>query len=494
MSHEKLELPGRSDTELKFLQGLSRHGQLVADLFERIPNEAFGSETYQQIYTWLRQWVNLCHLQKDPPSFSRFVRGKFPGEGDDPIVLLACSLHQTPWEPYEVRHAAGKIEEWHAKDRAMAVAHRFQQRLLSQPLEKVLQLSQEEFDQIQAPREHDGITLGEAWGPQGKYMAELRENVAHFRKYGKPRREGVMKTGFAQWDEFGGGLQRKRMVVLGGRPACGKTTLSTWLGLQAAKEHKVLMVTLEMSEAEATLKAVAALANVSTHLIADGRVTDDQIEAIDEVQNSPQSQNFEVLEPLSMDMTSIRRAALDYMRRRGGLDVLIVDYLQIVKCSPTDRQQPRHVQVGNISTALKRLARELNVCVVIPAQLGRQSVVRSMPELVDLKESGSIEQDADQVILLDRVRDRVVGATDERAMYDDYLAMLMKKNRMGPTLTMIVKVNWSTGAIYDADPDHQSYCSQLYGYAQKREDADYVIEEISKEKNRKRYVRGYGSQ
>lgn len=494
MHQRKLELPGRNETELKLLQGLSRHGRLVADLFERLPSEALGSETYQQIYGWLQKWVNLCQLQKDPPSFARFVRGKFPNEGDDPIVLLACSLHQTPWEPYEVRQAAGQIEEWHAKDQAMAVAHRFQQRLLSQPLEKVLQISQAEFDQIQAPRDHEGVTLGEAWGPQGKYMAELKENVAYFRKYGKPRREGVIKTGFAQWDELGGGLQRKRMVVLGARPGCGKTTLSTWLGLQAAKGHKVLMVTLEMSEAEATLKAVAALADVSTHSLVDGRVTDEQIEAIDEVQNSPQARNFEVLEPLSMDITSIRRAALDYMRRHGGLDVLIVDYLQIVKCCPTDRQQPRHVQVGNISTALKRLARELNVCVVIPAQLGRQSVMRSMPELVDLKESGCIEQDADQVILLDRVRDRVVGTTHERSLYDDYLAMLMKKNRMGPTLTMIVKVNWATGTICDAAPDHQNYCAQIYGYAQKREDADHVLEEISKEKNRKKYVRAYGSE
>lgn len=493
MKQEKLDWPDRNETELKFLQGMSRHGRALDDLIERIPAEALGVETYQDIYSWLKDWVGLCQINKEAPSFARYVRDRFPGQSDEPTVLLACSLHQTPWEPYQVRLAADAIEEWHAKDRAVTIMRRFQERVASQPLEQALADSQAELEKIQLSGDYEGRSLAEAWGPGGEYWNLLQDNVAYFRKHGKPRRPGLMKTGFAYWDEHLGGLQRKRMVVIGGRPAGGKTTISNWLGLQVGKQHKVLMVTLEMSQYEATLKAVSALTNIETQLLDDGRLTDSQVREVEAAMATIQASNFTVLEPLSMDITTIRRACFDHIRRHGGLDVLIVDYLQIVRCAAADRQQPRYVQVGNISTALKRLARELNICVVIPAQLGRESVKRSMPELVDLRESGSIEQDADQVVLLDRVKDRVIGTTEERDQYENQLALLMKKNRMGPTATMIINVNWKSGHMGDSTPEMQNLCGALYGYCARKDDADFVLQEQMNEKRRREYVPGYRS-
>lgn len=205
-------------------------------------------------------------------------------------------------------------------------------------------------------------------------------------------------TGIASIDhKLGGGLKDGRFYVIGARPGVGKSAIMSVMACQAIRDgRRVLYVSLEMGARELVTRMVSSVSGVSVGSIMRKTLAEQDYTDIADCFSLLPGGQFRFGELLRTP-DALRRAALQ-MRAREGLDVIFVDYLQLMRCDT--KTSNRTEAVGEISRSLKLLAMELGVPVVAAAQLNRAAAGNTEPRLSDLRESGSIEQDADVVILL----------------------------------------------------------------------------------------------
>lgn len=205
-------------------------------------------------------------------------------------------------------------------------------------------------------------------------------------------------TGISSLDEaLGGGLKAGRVIVMAARPSVGKTSLASAIGLRISQAgHAVLMLSQEMPGGDLADRAAASLGGVRLDRIATGGFAGDDWALLLEAAESASAMPFYVDDQPALTLLDIRAKARQ-VKQQGGLSLLIVDYLQL--CASSSRFDKRHHQIEEISRGMKTLAKELDVCVLLLSQLNRESE-REEPELSHLKESGSIEEDADVVVLL----------------------------------------------------------------------------------------------
>ncbi len=246
-------------------------------------------------------------------------------------------------------------------------------------------------------------------------------------------------SGFAGLDEFLGGFQRSDLLIIGGRPSMGKTSLALSLARNAAVEQGacVALFSLEMAREPLVLRLLASEAEVDSRQVRLGHHTEQQeqriMDAIGRLSEAPiyidDTPQLRVVEMRS------KTRRLFYER---GVDLIIIDYLQLMQ---GDRRSDNRVQeVSDISRALKGLAREMNAPVLAVSQLSRAPEGRAShePQLSDLRESGSIEQDADVVIFVYRDEYYYTSKDDwEREhpgeSYPPPADIIIAKHRNGPT-------------------------------------------------------------
>jgi len=210
-------------------------------------------------------------------------------------------------------------------------------------------------------------------------------------------------TGLVDLDQKLGGLHPSDLLILAGRPSMGKTALALNIAINAAKSGaRVFFPSLEMSKGQLGLRALADFANVSGDRLRKGMVRRDELSSVEDARD-----HFRSL-PIHIDDTGgIHIAKLCARARRQhrktGLDLIVVDYLQLIT-TDAGKGGNRVQEVSQITGALKALAKELNVPVLALSQLSRQVEAREdkRPMLSDLRESGSIEQDADVVMFVYR--------------------------------------------------------------------------------------------
>lgn len=239
-----------------------------------------------------------------------------------------------------------------------------------------------------------------------------------------------VKTGYRDLDNMTAGLQRSDLLILAARPAMGKTTLVTNLAYNVATLNKqsVLFFSLEMSKEQLIDRMLADVSGVDSWNIRTGNLSDEDFaklsEASGEMAEAPiyidDTPGLTVLEM----RTKARRAA-----HQAPLGLIVIDYLQLIQGSGRDNGN-RVQEVSEISRGLKLLARELNVPVIALSQLSRSVESRSpqIPQLADLRESGSIEQDADIVMFI--YREAYYNPDTDRQNITD---LIIAKHRNGPT-------------------------------------------------------------
>jgi replicative DNA helicase len=241
-------------------------------------------------------------------------------------------------------------------------------------------------------------------------------------------------TGFADLDALTNGLHPGQMIVIAARPAIGKSTLALDLA-RAASVHAsqaCVIFSLEMSRNEITMRLLSAEARVALHHMRTGQLSDDDwtrlARRMSEVADAP----LFIDDSPNMSMMEIR-AKCRRLKQRQDLKLVIIDYLQLM--SSPKRVENRQQEVSELSRSLKLLAKELNVPVVALSQLNRGPEQRTdkRPMLSDLRESGSIEQDSDMVILLHR--EDAYERESPRAGEADFI---VAKHRNGPTTTVTV--------------------------------------------------------
>ena len=296
----------------------------------------------------------------------------------------------------------------------------------------------------------------------GDFASDALDTIDRIRA-GEAVEQGAT-TGLADLDRDLGGLVPGHLVVVAGRPGMGKSITGLSIARQCAKAgNGVVFFSLEMDDKQVRSRLLADEAyssgrTITFKQIAEGRdLDDDQVDLLRrcaaDLQHRPLLLDARTGLTVS-DIAARTRAAMDAMRRRGTpLRAIVVDYLKFIQPSGRYRGQ-RVYEVGEITAGLKALAKDLDVCVVLLAQLNRAVEARpdKRPELGDLRESGDIEADADTVLLLFREAYYLKDAREPEAIEkllaaENRLDIILAKNRNGPTRTRTVFCNVAANAV-----------------------------------------------
>lgn len=272
-----------------------------------------------------------------------------------------------------------------------------------------------------------------------------------------------MPTGYVDLDNITAGLQNSELVIIAARPSVGKTAFALNLvrniiadGIAGGSSPVILLFSLEMARIELAERLLCCQSRVDSHKVRKGHLSSGDIQKLMDAGEVLRRARLYIDDTPSRTMIQIgataRRTKKKYEKDEksgGGLRLIVIDYLQLIE--PENRRDPRQEQVAQISRRLKFLARDLHIPVIALAQVNRASEDRQdhKPRLSDLRESGSIEQDADTVMMLHRPGK--FDGTD-----DNVLEVIIAKQRNGPTgevtLTWMKEYNRYENYIADLGP------------------------------------------
>jgi replicative DNA helicase len=259
-------------------------------------------------------------------------------------------------------------------------------------------------------------------------------------------------TGFTKLDELTAGLQRSDLVIVAGRPGMGKTSfLLTLVRHMAIRESaKIGFFSLEMTKESLLERLLCGEGKVSLHTLRKGKLPREHWRTLLDVAGQFYKTTIMIDDTPSASILEIRARARR-MKSKVGLDVVMVDYLQLVEGGI--RSDHREQEVAYISRSLKRLARELDVCVIAASQLNRSPEGRTekRPRLADLRESGAIEQDADVVMFVyreDYHRQQEEGGSEKPRDVVTEAEVNIAKQRNGPTDKVRVMFHGQFASFY----------------------------------------------
>ncbi len=244
---------------------------------------------------------------------------------------------------------------------------------------------------------------------------------------------GGIKTHFSEIDHMLGGLNKSDLVLIAARPGVGKTALALNIASNVALKDKKLVVvfSLEMSKEQLVSRIISSEALIDSSRLRTGSINDDEWPRLVQAASIINSANIKIDDNPSITIAQMK----SMLRREKGIGLVIIDYLQLMHSG--SRHDSRANEVAEISRSLKIMARELDVPVIALSQLNRASEARKdrKPQLSELRESGSIEQDADVVMFLYKDEE------NEEAMAQGIVNLSVAKNRHGST--GVLELKWS---------------------------------------------------
>jgi replicative DNA helicase len=261
-------------------------------------------------------------------------------------------------------------------------------------------------------------------------------------------------TGFPDLDAYTAGLQSSDLVILAARPAMGKTALALNMCSHAALQHgrTVGVFSLEMSHQQLFMRLLCSEGQIDAHRLRTGRVGKEEWQRIIKVYGKLADAKIYIDDTPGIGVMEMRAKARR-LKREAGLDLLIVDYLQLMR--GRGRYESRQQEISDISRSLKELAKELEIPVLALSQLSRAPEQRRgsdhRPQLSDLRESGAIEQDADVVLFLFREE---VYKKDDPSL-EGKAELIIGKQRNGPTAT--VQLNFIRKFTRFATPEYREF-------------------------------------
>ena len=294
-------------------------------------------------------------------------------------------------------------------------------------------------------------------------FVHIRQVLDKYFEAAPPEEEGGAReqmpyvlSNFVGLDEFLGGFQRSDLIIIAGRPSMGKSSLGLSIARNVAVEQKacVALFSLEMARDSIVLRLLASESGVNSRRVRFGLHTEDEERRIMEATGVLSESAIFIDDSPQLRVVEMRSKARRLHFERGGLDLIIVDYLQLMEGE--GRNENRVQEISYISRSLKALARELNVPVIAVSQLSRAVEWRAshIPQLADLRESGSIEQDADVVIFI--YRDEYYHSEEEWQLQHpdrDYpreeADIIVAKNRNGPTGQIKLRFQHTLAKFYN---------------------------------------------
>jgi replicative DNA helicase len=450
------------------------------NLFDRVPPQdleaersvlgscLLQSEVIDDVLTLIRE--SCFYSDAHQKIFASMLEMYESGARDIDVITLASRLSRKHWladiggAPYlnevmsTVPHAA------HAVTYARIVRDKWLQRTLIEACTDILKESYDSPDDtedILARAEQRVFGIVEQQESIDKLSIRDILDDTFARIFERMDQEGSISglhTGFQGLDDITSGLQPSELIVLAARPSMGKTAFVCNLALAVADRKKesgernqgVVLFSLEQSRLELAERFLCIYGKIDGHKLRQGELDGAE-------QHNLHSTSMELRQvPLFIDDTAGRTisqiAAISRrMKRRNGIELIIIDYLQLIESD--EKSLPREQQISTITRRLKFLAKDLNVPVIALAQLNRSIDQREdkRPRLSDLRESGAIEQDADIVMFLHR--QEVYDPEDPQ--YHGKADLIVAKHRSGPT--GLVQLTWIPTIMKFADRAPEGY-------------------------------------
>jgi replicative DNA helicase len=417
--------PQTLESEKALLGALMIRPEGMAEAVDILSADAFYAEKHRIIYkSMLTLW------QKNEPIDVESVRATLSDlkqlEGVGGVSYLAELVSDVP-AASNARHYASQVQK-KSMLRNLIDAGEFVAELgydESGELDETLDKAEKKIYEVTSTPTLSKFT------PIGESLKDAWARLEHLSEH-KDELRGV-RTGFKELDTMLAGFQKSDLIILAARPSIGKSTLALDIARQTAIHHKTVVgfFSLEMSTQQLVDRMVAAEARVNSWNLRTGHINDQEDftrihDAYDRLSQAPiyfdDQPGNNILK---------MRAVARRLKRENGLDLIVVDYLQLL--APTNARANDNMvqQITEISRSLKNLARELDVPVLALSQLSRAVEQRGgRPRLSDLRDSGSIEQDADVVMFIHR--EDMTGSRTEGNEKTGVAEILIEKHRNGP--------------------------------------------------------------
>ena len=263
-----------------------------------------------------------------------------------------------------------------------------------------------------------------------KLIEQISNAVMRIEDNWRNRNDYSLYTGILDLDDKLCGLHNQELTIIGARPGVGKTTLALQIAQKiASKDKNVMFISLEMSEIQLIQKIIANEGNINSYKMRKGTLEDKDFEVITTVANEISKLKFNI----NTKIRNIQQIELKCrkLKNQGKLDLVIIDYIQLLKSN--EKFNIREQEVADISRRLKLLSLELDIPIIALCQLNRNASTGE-PSLADLRESGSLEQDADNIWFL----------YQDNQQDSNLITINVAKQRAGETGSVRVKFNKST--------------------------------------------------
>lgn len=439
-------MPHSIEAEMALLGSLLLDPTVTADIITLIPNSSpFYSEQHAAIFDGLLSLYER-HQQGDLLQLMDVLRDRGALEqvgGSEYLVSLAEQVPSAANAPHYAQIVAEKYRLRRLIDAAGETIYEAFHHAENGPegARGVLDAAERRIFEIAEQSDpSDAAALG-----------DLLQKTIDMLEESEGRSITGLSTGFYDLDHLTGGLQPGELIILAARPSMGKTALALNLAEQIAFRGRhpqdkapVLLFSMEMSKQAVSQRFLSAYSGVDSHLMRSNRLGGEHYKRLIEAAGGLSEA------PLYVDDTPVLsvmqlRARARRLKARHDISCVIVDYLQLMS-APASARESRQVEVSAISRGIKALARELSVPVVCLSQLNRAAESREghRPRMSDLRESGSIEQDADVIMLLHREEYFHIG--DDQWFQDNpesvgLAELIIAKQRNGPT--GMVKLTWN---------------------------------------------------
>ena len=351
--------------------------------------------------------------------------GKFDRVGPEKITEIVRATYTTAYaELY-----AKKIKEKSVL-RSLIRAGDYISNMAAQdtkPLEEVLDDAEKKIFAVTSQNEHTEFEeLQEILKRAYEKIKKISENPESI--YGVP-------GGFSDLDKITNGFQKSDLILLAARPSMGKTAFALNIAVNAALAKKnVAIFSLEMSKEQIGHRLLSSHSQIDSRKLTSGKVNEEELKILSESVRKLSEANIFIDDTAGISIMELRSKARR-LKASKGLDIILIDYLQLMQggSSRNVNESNRQQEISEISRSLKALARELNVPIIALSQLSRSVELRAekRPQLSDLRESGSLEQDADIVMFLYR-EEYYNKESDKKTSAE----LIIAKNRNGPTTSV----------------------------------------------------------
>jgi len=401
----------------------------IADVIEKITREDFYRPVHQNIYATI---IDLYGRGEPADAVTVAAdldrRGQLMRVGGGPYLTdLLQSVPSAAGASYYAEIVAQRATMRRLAEAGTRIASWGYTGAEGEDVDKVVDQAQQEIYNVTESRRSssDFISFGDLVQPTLDEIDALSSGSSNV---------GVA-TGFQDLDELTNGLQPGQLIVIGARPGCGKSTLAMDVLRSCSLRNKkpAVMFSLEMSSNEIMMRIVSAQASIKLNDIRSGRCSDDDWTRMARMMADYSDAPLFIDDSANLTMMEIRAKARR-LKQKHGLTLIVVDYLQLMTGGARNANS-REQEVAEYSRSLKLLAKELKVPVIALSQLNRKAEERhdKRPQLSDLRESGSVEQDSDLVILIHRPD--AYERDDPRGGEAD---LIVAKHRNGATKTVTV--------------------------------------------------------